>query len=116
LFYADGRTVRETDRQIDRYDEANSRFPQISLTRLKTGFSGGRGLSVCMCVCFRRACPFKAFTNLTDFQETKLNIMNFWDNPLLVATPLKTKINLLFLCKIMNTAQSSRRGEPFVTK
>jgi len=34
-----------------RTDEAKSRFPQISLMRLKTVFSGGRGFSVCVCVC-----------------------------------------------------------------
>jgi len=91
-------TSGRTDRQTDRYDEANSRIPQISLTRLKAGFSGVCGVSVCMCMCvcvyfFRRACPFQTFTHLTDFQETKLNIINFWDSPSQLATPLKTEIN-----------------------
>ena len=45
------RTVGPTDRQTDRYDEVNSRFPQISLTHLKAVFSGGLGVSVCVCVC-----------------------------------------------------------------
>jgi hypothetical protein len=76
LFHADGRSERQTDR----YEEANSRFPQISLTRLKTGFSGGRGglcVYVCVCVCFRRAVPISNFYPFPDIQETKLNITNF---------------------------------------
>jgi hypothetical protein len=71
-------------------------------------------MCVCVCVCVRRACLFQTFTHLTDFQETKLNIMNFWDNPLLVATPLETKINLAFLCKLWTL--HSHRAEAFVTK
>ena len=55
VLHEDGRTVRETDR----YDKANTRFPQISLTRLKTGFSGGRGVSACVCVCLDVRAHFK---------------------------------------------------------